>query len=1111
MVGTNRRRSPKKKGKSKKGAEAVDDGYISAQRLVKLESDFVSKNTASPYERLLSVLNLAKFTELKRKPTLIERFGGLESIAAVMRSRHPCVTYAKYLTKGTLAKVLLSKFEDAADDIVRQIESMANEANDETVALEANALVKDKAHMDLLCVQHVTQAILYLINDFTKELKDLADSGWGGPSDGGDGGGSAVATTSHPLVDPILEKRTFVLQLVHGIHMDIFYNKDAFGSTQSPGETSDEKASFLLEILESPKATTLSVCSSIVSALVEGRPDLEQYMETCKSMELHADQLDQIVAIRSDIDSLITEYTETSELKEGEYNVVLDQFLEKETVFNEAAEAARRGLKTLKEAAAIAKREMDAAQDVVDENDIIRREARNSLQRGLAVKTTFMTLVSNTVEAVGILANTLEGPKQVAISRFVVDELLVFAKSLVAHDGATVTVCNSLERLAFGSKVVQDVINVTGGIEISLELFRKRKPCVKEAVGMLCAAAFQSNVENADYFRSIGGMEDILSWIEQAVAGARTGDPDCCATTKLLAVLCHDSKDSASRGLQGIKGDRGLTALLSIICTGNACAHVAALALSNSLAASLGSESAARVMETGGLENVCVYLKSCDSTVSNSTIKESLKVVRLCCEKYRPEAQDLAANCGIFPYVVEWACEFRTPSKSDKGLPTDALQVEACETLRWMTLNNFDIQLFHTEGTVQRCLAILKDARVSTPMLRLSACRWISSVVEDHYEMQSMINSLGGYSVLVNAAIDGTRMVRAHALLALATLATENNTIKDLVASANNILNVVDELARRSFSDAPPELADGDEIIWERCGIARFIWKAAEKHKQNREALCARNGIANLCKWCHDVSAFKSPQFAHHVKTDEKIDSQDDGQVIGTLKQLGQFCVHGLMTLLYNNQNSQPIFRRHATIANISTFLTHCRGITMQGIAMLTLSNLVRAGKDPVRDMAVEQGCIPVLASELFNLVFTAKDPSEPNAHDAWLSVNCACEALEVLCNRHTGAQEACLSENVLQTLASILIDIDKETLISTVPDESVVHALDLIGAICQGNPNAKALWRTTREGTEGVRRWSVQCERNPALRISIGNILNKVATGYGKDEAQHAMNITRL
>ena len=146
-----------------------------------------------------------------------------------------------------------------------------------------------------------------------------------------------------------------------------------------------------------------------------------------------------------------------------------------------------------------------------------------------------------------------------------------------------------------------------------------------------------------------------LKWIEKRLNEGNSGLKDACAATELLAMLCCDKNVESCRGLKAINGDYGLKILLEIIITGNSCANVAARALSNTLATSDGPESALRIMESGGLSKVCQYLKTCKlGETEPLVIAETLKVVKRCCERFRPDAQVLSIEEGIFTYLIDW-------------------------------------------------------------------------------------------------------------------------------------------------------------------------------------------------------------------------------------------------------------------------------------------------------------------------------------------------------------------------------------------------------------------------------------------------------------------------
>ena len=1032
-------------------------------------------------ERLRSALNIAKFSSLEGKPMLIERVGGVESLCVILESKHAACTYARLMTKGTLAKVLLSKFEDTFDDTLLEIKQKEETSTEE--AEEARVLLEDHHETELECLRHAVNAVLYLITGFRRELAELASAGWGGNGD----------ICSHPFIDAIERRKEDILKLVHTVHKRMLIEEDAFCTLAPLPDCPNGIAEQILQMLESPKTTCMISCSLIVKTL-STEEYIEQFMESLGSMDLHANTLDQIVAAKAKLESLMKSYSSFAADRENIYNkkkLILGQA---DAAYTDAATQAKRGLKHLKEAAARAQVERNMAQEEADAAHSNLKAARFDLERGLNVERTFMTLLKSTIEAIGAIGLSLHAPKQLAIDRFVVDELIVFARTLNDHDEATVLACGALRSLAYKSKATQDVVHATGGIEVLLELFRKRSPYVKAAATAALTSVLSHNTVNIDVLRRMGALEDVLTWIEDGVRENKSDNSDICETTKLLAVMCSDPSLKECQGLDAIQGDRGLTLLLSIICTGNRCANLAALALSNCLSTSNGPESASRVMETGGLTSVCTYLKSCrGKNGHNTTIVETLKVVRRCCERYRPDAQNLAIETGIFPLLIDWACS--------RELEEDIyLQVEAMQTLRWMTLDNHDIQMQHDSSILSRGIMLLQT--MPSSQLNIAICRWVSAVVENNFENQNIVAAVNGFEAILCLVANSTlEEEQARGIFALSVLVTENDALKQLAGASNSILNVIQTLQNHAKS------------ILLKCSIARFIWKVAEKHSKNRASIYYRDGVDILCSWCHEASAFnpankRSPTETKESPCEDNELRIDDGDH-GTRLELERMCVYALMSMCFNDVQCKSRFISNVSLPSLCTFITHCRGITQSGFAMLALTTKLRGNRVLVAE-AVRVGAVPVLASELYRLAIAALDPAERSAHEVWAIVNCACKALEVIVIRNHDAQMACVEEHVLQTMASILIRIDAG-LNSPVPIKTIVHVLDVVGEICRGNQECKQIWKDIRDGPEGVRRWSVNCERDASLRVSITNILAYTSSGYDNSIAENSMNITLL
>ena len=249
--------------------------------------------------------------------------------------------------------------------------------------------------------------------------------------------------------------------------------------------------------------------------------------------------------------------------------------------------------------------------------------------RSKNVELTLQCFLQSIVEAIGFLGFTLEEPKDIAIETFVVDELISLSRIIEDDDATSVAICKTLEQLAHRSPKVRRVIFNTDGFHVMIELFKHRSPSVKAAAAMTAAAVLRDHTDAVVEAKTLGASMLALEWIEKRYNEGKSGEADSCAAMELLAMLCCDENVESCRGLQAIHGDHGLNLLLNIIVTGNDCANVAAKTLSNTLATSDGPESAAKIMECGGLGKVCKFLKTCSVGITEPLIiAETLKVVK---------------------------------------------------------------------------------------------------------------------------------------------------------------------------------------------------------------------------------------------------------------------------------------------------------------------------------------------------------------------------------------------------------------------------------------------------------------------------------------------------
>eukprot|EP00942_MAST-04A_sp_MAST-4A-sp1_P001520 g1520.t1 len=295
------------------------------------------------------------------------------------------------------------------------------------------------------------------------------------------------------------------------------------------------------------------------------------------------------------------------------------------------------------------------------------------------------------------------------------------------------------------------------------------------------------NESKSEFLKSFYGLRAKL--LKEAIYRmGNSGAKDTCAAAELLAMLCCDEKVKSCRGLKAIIGDYGLHILLEIIITGNECANIAARALSNTLATSSGPESASRIMESGGLGKVCQYLKTCKLGETEPLVifAETLKVVKRCCERFRPDAQDLSIEEGIFEYLIDWVCLTKEMQLEQDESPSDHIEnmrVESAKTLYFLTLDNAEIQMLHTEDIIKRAI----DAYVSSidkyPTLLEELCRWFGAIVSKIYiDQQIVFTRLNGFDdVLIDSIYHGHPKLRGRALLALSELVDANDKVKDRI------------------------------------------------------------------------------------------------------------------------------------------------------------------------------------------------------------------------------------------------------------------------------------------------------------------------------------------
>jgi len=497
-----------------------------------LEAEFVSSTQSKHFERVHAALAITLETDISKDALEIERFGGCENICHILRTEHPALSYGRLLTFGTLAKVLYSKFEDGMNDMLIEMNGDINENTNEEGKKEKSLehhqddnkdktensydyvenlkqCVKKYYNVEILCIRRVVSAILYLLTDFVEELKRLEAEGWAQNEEPG---------KTHPLLQAIDDNKYELLSLIHKTQERMIGKEDAFEINKKYSKTQEESESSesLLEMIERPTIQCINDCSRIISILSQNdkeetknqtkstkndnKKDIETHMQQLGSMQLHSDLLGNITAVRSRVDNVVK-----SSLVEKEAHFVLFQQSETDydlasTSYEKAAEAAKRGLKSLKEMAKQKRKEFTAAAATLKRNTYEYEKSLRKYNRSKGVELTLQIILTSTVEAIGYLGNTLEPAKNIAVSTFVVDELASFADKLVDDDRTTIAVCNAIEKLAFESDRVKHVVYHTDGLAILLKLFNDRSPKVKAAAALALATMVWCNC--VKYLRS---------------------------------------------------------------------------------------------------------------------------------------------------------------------------------------------------------------------------------------------------------------------------------------------------------------------------------------------------------------------------------------------------------------------------------------------------------------------------------------------------------------------------------------------------------------------------------------------------------------------------------
>ena len=123
----------------------------------------------------------------------------------------------------------------------------------------------------------------------------------------------------------------------------------------------------------------------------------------------------------------------------------------------------------------------------------------------------------------------------------------------------------------------------------------------------------------------------------------------------------------------------------------------------------------------------------------------------------------------------------------------------------------------------------------------------------------------------------------------------------------------------------------------EKLGVARFFWKAAEKHTVNREAIADRDGIQLLCAWIDEYS--NRYKFEENIPEQKEQLSEEDKQNRARCKRLS---VYGITSLIYKDAKSKDLFLRSSSMLCLRSVIECAPGINPKGFSFISLARKCR-------------------------------------------------------------------------------------------------------------------------------------------------------------------------